>query len=66
MDKWQIFFGAAVAVREALYLLTTLAGLAYNPAFLLVDVAASVRDKKSGGITGGYTFLAMCKKTRKP
>ena len=57
LDIWQILFGSVVAVREALYVLTTLAELRYNPAFLLVDVGASVRDRDSD--LGGYTFLGM-------
>ena len=57
LDGWQKGFGAAVAVREALYVLATLVGLAYNPAFLLVDVGASVRDKD--GDFPGYVFLGL-------
>ena len=64
LDGWQKGFGAAVAVREALYVLATLVGLAYNPAFLLVDVGATVRDKEwmssAGHLRGGgYVFLGM-------
>ena len=45
-------------MREALYLLTTLVALKHNPAFLLVDVGATVRYKgKVGG--SGYSFLAL-------
>jgi hypothetical protein len=56
LDGWQQGFGAAVAVREALYVLTTLAGVAYNPAFLLVDVGATVRDKDADNINIGYVI----------
>jgi hypothetical protein len=59
IDGAQRGFGWAVAVREALYLLTTLAALYANPAFLLVDVGASVRDTKGEVVTRGYAFLAM-------
>ena len=38
-----------MAVREALYLLTTLVALKHNPAFLLVDVGATVRDPEGDG-----------------
>ena len=48
---------ALAAGREALYLLTTLAALWCNPAFLLVDVAASVRDTAGYGFEKGYAFL---------
>ena len=44
LDDMQRFFGWGVAVREAIYLLTVLACLYINPAFLLVDVRASVSD----------------------
>ena len=46
-------------LREALYLLAVGACAWVNPAFLLVDVAASVRNEGSGDIEGGYAFLAM-------
>ena len=68
LNGWQRGFGGAVAAREALYFLTTAAALHYNPAFLLVDVAATVRDKEAGEnywghaapcVCGGYAFLAM-------
>ena len=47
-------------MREALYLLSVLACTWANPAFLLVDVGASVRDTV-GAVKGygGYVFLAM-------
>jgi|EP01047_Picozoa_sp_COSAG01_P005656 hypothetical protein len=53
IDRWQRRFGVAVAVREAMYFATTLLALRLNPAFLLVDVPASVRNDET------YTFLAM-------
>jgi hypothetical protein len=63
LDKWQRGFGTAVAVREALYALTVLVVLCRNPAFLLVDVGASVRDKGAANWEdvpiAGYGFLAM-------
>jgi hypothetical protein len=60
IDGAQWGFGWAVAVREALYLLTTLVALYANPAFLLVDVGASVRDVTAGGVgSSGYGFLAL-------
>jgi hypothetical protein len=58
LDNWQRGFGSAVAVREALYALTVLAALCGNPAFLLVDVGASVRDT-GAGFFGGYGFVAV-------
>ena len=56
MQRW---LGGFVLLREALYLLTVVACARVNPAFLLVDVAASVRDKGGDKLEGGYTFLAM-------
>lgn len=38
----QVWLGCAVALREAVYLLMVLACVCVNPAFLLVDVGASV------------------------
>jgi hypothetical protein len=66
VDGWQKCFGWAVAVREAEYVIATLVALCANPAFLLVDVGASVRD--TGGTmlyhgrmfeVSGYLFLTM-------
>jgi hypothetical protein len=59
LDAAQRGFGAAVAVREALYIAATLLGLCANPAFLLVDVGASVRDTGRSGAKGGWPFLAL-------
>lgn len=59
LDMWQRGFGSAVAVREAMYLIATTSALWLNPSFLLIDVAASVRDKDTGGIKGGLGFLTM-------
>ena len=44
LDSWQHFFAIAVGVREGFYVLSTLVGLWLNPAFLLLDVGATVRD----------------------
>ena len=46
-------------MREALYLLLVLACTWANPAFLLVDVGASVRDTEASLGRGGYEFLAL-------
>ena len=63
LQPLQQVLGCAVGVREALYLLSMLACVRLNPAFLLVDVFASVQDSQSkevlGGILGGRSFLAM-------
>ena len=59
LDAVQRGFGAAVAVREALYIAATLLGLCANPAFLLVDVGASVRVTGKSGAQGGWPFLAL-------
>ena len=56
LDGLQLWLGGFVAGREALYTLMVLACTCVNPAFLLVDVGATVRD---GGGFGGYTFLFM-------
>ena len=55
LDAWQKVFGVAVAVREGLYLISTLACVAVNPAFLLIDVLASFRDDKLSFLMM-YTF----------
>eukprot|EP01046_Picozoa_sp_COSAG06_P095168 COSAG06_NODE_41296_length_393_cov_0.472789_1_plen_105_part_10 len=44
IDPLQLHLGIAVSVREAGYLITTLACCWANPSFLLVNVAASVRE----------------------
>lgn len=46
LDGLQVWLGGFVAGREALYLLTVLACVCYNPALLLVDLRAS-RHKAS-------------------
>ena len=56
LEPVQRWLGGFVLLREALYLLAVGACAWVNPAFLLVDVAASVRDEGGGG---GYGFLAM-------
>jgi hypothetical protein len=58
LDSFQLIFGTAVAVRELLYLLSTLICVVLNPSYLLLDVAASVRSTDLG-IYGGYKFLAL-------
>ena len=61
LDGLQLWLGGFVAGREALYTLMVLACTCVNPAFLLVDVGASVRDETAGGnaIESGYSFLFM-------
>jgi hypothetical protein len=60
--------GWCVAVREGVYLMATLCSLFVNPAFLLIDVPATVSDapdddddedgEGGGGLVAGKTFLA--------
>ena len=62
IDGLQRWLGGFVLLREALYLLAVVACAWVNPAFLLVDVAASVRDEGEDGeriIFHGYAFLGM-------
>ena len=59
LDTWQQGFGSVVAAREALYCLTTLVCLVKQPAFLLVDVVASVRERNTTFASGGYIFAAV-------
>jgi hypothetical protein len=59
LEPLQRWLGGFVLLREALYLLFVVACAWVNPAFLLVDVAASVRDEGARGEQGGNTFLAM-------
>ena len=42
-----------------MYVATTLATLRYNPAFLLIDVAAPMRDDSGDALDSGYGFLAI-------
>eukprot|EP01043_Picozoa_sp_COSAG02_P024659 COSAG02_NODE_1355_length_13099_cov_10.562923_4_plen_387_part_00 len=58
LDGLQRWLGGFVLLREVLYLLAVVVCAWVNPAFLLVDVAASVRSDGSG-VDGGYRFLAM-------
>ena len=65
LEPLQQAFGCAVGVREALYLLSVLVCTWVNPAYLLVDVGASVRDPDIASnegsrrrLEGGYIFLA--------
>ena len=55
----QQWLGRIVLFREALYLSAVLACAIANPAFLLVDVGASVNDDEAKDFKGGYVFLAM-------
>eukprot|EP01047_Picozoa_sp_COSAG01_P067441 COSAG01_NODE_9526_length_2419_cov_2.482759_1_plen_404_part_10 len=58
VDTVQQVFGAAVAVREAGYVFATLLCLYANPAFLLINVIASVNEWVDfGGANAGYVFL---------
>jgi hypothetical protein len=62
LEPVQRWLGGFVLLREALYLLAVVACAWVNPAFLLVDVAASVRDEGEDGeriIFHGYAFLGM-------
>ena len=63
LEPVQRVLGCLVAGREALYLLSVLACTVVNPAFLLVDVGASVRDITVDDVhldvDGGYSFLFM-------
>ena len=49
----------AVLVREGLYISFVTVCIFVNPAFLLVDVSASVNDKLSPGIEGGWQFFLL-------
>jgi hypothetical protein len=57
IDGLQQGFGIAVAVREVGYVAATLLCLYANPAYLLVDVWVSVRDKADAGANSGIGFL---------
>jgi hypothetical protein len=59
LEPVQRWLGGFVLLREVLYMLAVLACTTMNPAFLLVDVAASVRGGSTRVFSGGYTFLAM-------
>eukprot|EP01045_Picozoa_sp_COSAG04_P028832 COSAG04_NODE_4580_length_2005_cov_2.719307_1_plen_386_part_00 len=59
VDGLQTWLGGFVAAREALYLLTVLVCVVVNPAFLLVDVGASVHDTSGENEQRGYGFLAL-------
>jgi hypothetical protein len=47
LDALQFWLGAAVGVREAVYMLLTLCCTIVNPAFLIVDVVASVSGPRA-------------------
>ena len=60
LEPVQRGLGYVVAAREALYLLSVLACTWVNPAFLIIDVGATVRDTEAqADVKGGYLFLAM-------
>ena len=59
LDGLQLWLGGFVAGREALYTILVLVCTVVKPAFLLVDVGASVREGVIDSFDGGYTFLAM-------
>jgi hypothetical protein len=63
LDSDQQMYGTAVCWREALYALTIFAIIFVNPAFLTVDVSATVRDADTfscgGDFDEGYSFLAL-------
>ena len=64
LEPMQRALGCVVAGREALYLLSVLTCTWVKPAFLLVDVGASVRDTGAAHWIGnplirGYSFLFM-------
>lgn len=48
LDAMHMWFGGAIAVRESFVLVCVLLGVHYNPAFLLVDLGASVSDTSLG------------------
>ena len=62
IDAAQRVFGVGVAVREALYFLSTCVCLWTNPAFLLVDIGATVRSDEEvheNPAGNGYPFLLL-------
>ena len=54
LDSLQFALGAAVGVREAVYLLLTVACVFVDPAFLIVSVGASVEDSGGCGEASAY------------
>eukprot|EP01043_Picozoa_sp_COSAG02_P070216 COSAG02_NODE_12345_length_1559_cov_4.351370_1_plen_478_part_00 len=58
LDNLQKVFGVLVAIREFVYLSTALMCAVYKPAFLLIDVNATVRLRTEKG-KNGMAFLAM-------
>ena len=56
-DVVPVLVFALLSVRQGLHILVVLLCACVNPAFLLVDVGASMRDR--GDSLGGYSFLAM-------
>ena len=59
LDDLQVVLGGFVAAREVLYLLFVGACVWVRPAFLLVDVGASLHTVGDDLGHGGYGFLAM-------
>jgi hypothetical protein len=63
LDRLQFTLGAMVGGREGLYLLCTILCVLCNPAFLVVDVQASIADEKATSIAPeweyGPSFLAL-------
>eukprot|EP01047_Picozoa_sp_COSAG01_P010909 COSAG01_NODE_471_length_16555_cov_14.196524_10_plen_169_part_00 len=44
VGPWQQFFGMLVALREALYLISTLVALFANPSYLAVDITVTLEE----------------------
>ena len=59
LQPQQQALGGAVFVREMVYLLTVLACTWANPAFLLVDVGASVRGTSDAPGFAGHMFPSL-------
>ena len=59
-DAMPVLVFALLSVRQGLHILIVLLCVCANPAFLLVDVGASMQDEAGGHPwTSGYSFLAM-------
>ena len=59
LEPVQKILGTAVAVWEGFYAISVLLCVLVNPAFLLVEVRASVRDNTGGLGYGSISFLVM-------
>ena len=61
LDNVQLILGIGVAVREAVYLLATLACVVTRPTFLVIDVAATVRQRSTATnyYGRGWPFLSL-------